>query len=80
MSMKSLLLLFASTILLSSCQQSKKDYIIEQIGESEYQRLMSLNMDDFDQSYEGFRQYGDNYELVSAIIPEYVNRQIKVDH
>ena len=46
--------------------------ISDEIGIDEYQRLMSLSLHDFDQTSSGFRSYSDNYNLVSLIIPEYI--------
>ena len=48
------------------------DSISKITGVGEYYRLMDLSLDDFDQSWEGFRKHSDNYELVSLIIPEYL--------
>ena len=62
--------LFAMNI--SSCVQEAKDEIIKIVGSEEYDRLMNLSQDKFDQSAEGFRQYSDNYELICLLIPKYI--------
>ena len=67
-----LLLTTFFSLLLLSCTLNQQKQVVEQIGQDEYNRIMSLSLDDFDQSYEGFRQYGDQYDLVSMIIPEYI--------
>jgi len=55
------------------CAAGHKAEIVKVLGEEEYTRLMGLTLDDFDQSYDGFRQYSDDYELVSMLIPEYIS-------
>lgn len=55
-----------------SCEKSNQEKIIELTGQEEYNRLMNLSMDDFDQSGIGFRQHSDNYELTEMLIPEYI--------
>lgn len=68
-------------IAINSCGRSEKnsntltDYksaIEKLIGATEYTRLMSLSLNEFDQSNIGFRQYSENYELLRLIIPEYI--------
>jgi hypothetical protein len=49
-----------------------KSDIIRITGIEEYERLMTMSQNDFDQSREGFRKHADNYELVSMLIPEYM--------
>jgi hypothetical protein len=53
--------------------QQYRNAIEESLGADEYTRLMHLSLDGFDQSYEGFRKYSENYDLVRLIIPEYIN-------
>ena len=69
-----LVLIFTIGIGPSSFSQTstEKEHIIEHLGEDEYQRLMELSLDDFDQSGEGFRMYSDDYHVVSLLIPEYI--------
>lgn len=64
-------ILSAFTIL-SCYSPTKEQLIIEKIGATEYSQLMTLSLDDFDQSEKGFRQYSNDYELVSLLIPEYI--------
>jgi hypothetical protein len=64
--------LLISFLFSASVEAQDKDKIISIIGTEEYQRQMSLSLDDFDQSYEGFRQYSDDYNLVKILIPEYI--------
>ena len=68
-------------VLLFACKQknknlksavSYKNKLEAIIGVEEYQRLMSLDLDGFDQSSEGFRKYSDNYSLTQYLIPEYI--------
>ncbi len=66
------LIVFLFAIHFTGCAQDYKTEIIKILGDEEYDRLMNLSLDEFDQSYEGFRQYSDNYELVCRIIPEYI--------
>ena len=76
-----LILAFIAVVIFSSCLYSQqnittnpdnREKIEEIIGGKEYTRLMQLSLDDFDQSYTGFRQYSDNYELICLLIPEYI--------
>ena len=72
----SVILLFMLSFYACSQSQNKtashKDAIVELVGEEEYQRIMILSMDDFDQSNIGFRAHSNNYELTSMLIPEYI--------
>jgi hypothetical protein len=54
------------------CATTRKTALLETLGEGEYSRLMELSLDDFDQSSAGFRPYSGDYELVRALIPEYI--------
>ena len=56
----------------SACTPSAKTKIVDLVGQEEYDRLINLSLDDFDQSSEGFRKHYANYELLSLIIPEYI--------
>ena len=49
-----------------------KATLVRVIGEKEYTRLMTLSLDDFDQSPKGFRRYSDDYQLQCLLIPEYI--------
>ncbi|MDH3650758.1 MAG: hypothetical protein OEQ53_13825 [Saprospiraceae bacterium] len=54
------------------CTNADRAGIVEALGSDEYERLMHLSLDQFDQSSTGFRQYSDRYGLVSRLIPEYI--------
>ncbi len=60
--------------ILNSCQESDKDIIVKSIGESEYERIINLTIDEFDQSSVGFRQYANQYELINLIIPHFITK------
>ena len=75
--MKTIMALFC-TLIFFACfsDKSKPSYklkIIEIVGQDEYDRLMALDLDGFDQSAEGFRLHSDDYNLTSMLIPEYIN-------
>lgn len=72
--MKNILAIFISILLLSCTgnTQTKKSAIIDIVGETEYAYQMSLSLDDFDQSENGFRKHSGNYELICLLIPEYI--------
>ena len=65
-------IIFITCIAILSCSPGHKTEIVNAIGQDEYARLMTSSIDLFDQSSEGFRQYSDNYALVSLLIPEYI--------
>ena len=46
--------------------------MVNSVGEEEYDRLMNLSMDDFDQSPDGFRKHSADYDLIKYLIPEYI--------
>ena len=56
----------------SSATINHKEGILNLIDLEEYERLMSLSLDDFDQSGIGFRQHSGDYELVLLLIPQYI--------
>ncbi len=68
------LVFIVSSTLFQGCQQSRQSTIKGSLGASEYDRLMALAIEDFDQSEAGFRQYSDDYLLVSQLIPEYIDQ------
>ena len=67
------LLTFSTIILLVSCGPSPKDLIIKNIGVEEYQRLMEMNPNDFDQSPDGLRKYSGDHSLVEMIVHQYLD-------
>jgi len=67
--------LFILTLTSVAFTQTPRETIERCVGDQEYTRLMHLSLDDFDQSFEGFRKYSDNYELLCLLIPEYIQVQ-----
>jgi hypothetical protein len=68
-----LTLILLNLLVISGCSRTSKEKITEIIGEDEYSRLMNMSAYDFDQSPDGFRQYSDDYYLISFLIPEYIS-------
>jgi hypothetical protein len=60
---RAIVLISLYSLMLISCDQGYKSDILHEIGTSEYNRLMSLSLDDFDQSSSRFRPYTGNYEF-----------------
>ncbi len=77
-SLKILLLLLASMQAL--CQGTftripedrNKVILIEKLGEDEYQHLIEMSQDDFDQGPDGWRKYSEDYSIVRYLIAEYM--------
>nr|WP_321232743.1 hypothetical protein [uncultured Psychroserpens sp.] len=66
------LTLILIAFLIIACDRNEKLLIVDSIRIGEYNRLMSLPLDEFDQSSQGFRKHSGDYELVRMLIPEYI--------